>query len=284
MNQPHIPLREIAALAAAAVQRGADRAWSLADLDFDAVEADRLTEDDRSAVRFVTLIEDHIPGYLGWLLARFPVDNADGSLSGETVAVNREYFRFFVTWAYDEERHAAALTRYQEAAAIAEPEALRLELAEQGRRHFTLPYQDPLSAFTYTLVQEKATQLFYQQFLAVVREPVLADLLRRLIRDEARHFAFYAQLVEAQLRARGPVALHLVKETLASFRMPLSDTLPGYRRWSRRVALAVGYDHTEAYGAVARLVGDFAGARGGGEAEELLRLIAGLRQLPVAGG
>jgi len=49
--------------------------------------------------------------------------------------------------------------------------------------------------FTYTLVQEKATQLFYQRFNAVATEPVLRDLLLRLARDEARHFAFYAELI-----------------------------------------------------------------------------------------
>ena len=70
-----------------------------------------------------------------------------------------------------------------------------VELAQEGMKQFDLPYEHPIQAFAYTLVQEKATQLFYQRFKDVVTEPVLRDLLNRLARDEARHFAFYSALV-----------------------------------------------------------------------------------------
>lgn len=260
------------------VQRGIDRAWSLADLDWSAVRPELLTDADRSVVRFITYIEDHIPGYLSWLLRKFPVDGAEAPIS--QVAVHREYFRFFIAWANDEERHAAALTRYQEAASINTPEAVRLELAEQGREHFDQPYTEPLAAFTYTLIQEKATQLFYQRFRAAVSEPVLRDLLTRLARDEARHFGLYANLVEAYLRRDHAAAAPYLKDVLRTFRMPLAETLPRYRRWSLEVADAAGYDHTEAYSALGRLVGQYANAPGEADLNELLNLIGKLRTMP----
>jgi hypothetical protein len=247
-------------------------------LEWSAVRPELLTDADRSVVRFITYIEDHIPGYLSWLLRNFPVDGAN--IPVPQAAVHREYFRFFVAWANDEERHASALTRYQEAADIATPEALRLELAEEGRKHFDQPYTEPLECFTYTLIQEKATQLFYRRFRAMVSEPVLRDLLTRLARDEARHFGLYANLVEAYVRRDPSAAAPHLKQVLRTFRMPLADTLPRYRRWSLEVANATGYDHTEAYSALGRLVDRYANAPGEADLNELLKLISTLRTMP----
>ena len=128
-------LDNVAQAAGAAVQRGAERAWNLADLDWGGLRPDLLTDADKSVVRFITFVEDHIPGYVTCLLRAFPVDGAEDDLP--VVALNREYFRFFIAWAYDEERHASVLTRYQEAAGLADPQELRLELAAEGR-HETL--------------------------------------------------------------------------------------------------------------------------------------------------
>ncbi|TDD81750.1 acyl-ACP desaturase [Actinomadura rubrisoli] len=273
-----LPIRDIRAAVGPAVQRGADRTWSLGDLDWPAIRPDALTEDDRSVVRFITFIEDHIPGYLTWLLDAFPIVGEDIGI--DDFCANREYFRFFVTWAADEERHAAALTRYQVEAGMAETDDLLRELAAEGRKRFELPYEHPLQAFTYTMIQEKATQLFYQRFKAAAAEPVLRDLLRRLARDEARHFALYGQLVETYLR-RGQVhAVPHVKDVLSTFRMPLSETLTGYRRWSLQVADSVGYDHTEAYEALERLVRDVVNAPGALDDDGLMSMVAAIRRLP----
>jgi hypothetical protein len=257
---------------------GARQQWSIGELDWAALRPERLTDTDRSVVRFITFIEDHIPGYLTFFLDKFPVAGPD--LGIEEFCFNREYFRFLIAWAYDEERHASALTHYQIAAGISSPDELALELAEEGRKQFALPYGHPVQCFAYTLVQEKATQLFYQRFRNIVTEPVLHDLLSRLARDESRHFAFYTQLVTAYVQRHGLTAtVPDLKEVLATFRMPLADTLAGYWRWSLRVADAAGYDHTEAYEALARVVKDFTGERGETSAEDLLSLVQRLRGL-----
>lgn len=261
------------------IQRGAEQTWHLGSLDWDRLEPDRLTDLDRSAVRYVTFIEDHIPGYLDWLLTTFPATGADRDV--DTFCANREYFRFFVTWAAEEERHASALTHYQVSAGItADENDLLAELAQECAKPFSLPYDHPLQAFTYTLIQEKATQLFYQRFRAGLREPVLRELLRLMARDEARHFSAYSKLVAGYLAQDGSKAAPYLKDVVATFRMPLSTTLAGYRRWSFQLADAIGYDHTEAYGALARLVADFVERPGPAGSEEVLGLIDDLGSLP----
>jgi acyl-[acyl-carrier-protein] desaturase len=259
-------------------RRGARRQWSIDELDWAALRPDQLTTTDRSVVRFITFIEDHIPGYLTFFLNTFPVVGTD--LGVEEFCFNREYFRFLIAWAYEEERHASVLTRYQIEAGISEPEKLALELAEEGRKQFSLPYGHPIQCFAYTLVQEKATQLFYQRFRDIVTEPVLYDMLGRLARDESRHFAFYCQLVAAYVQRHGVTAtVPSLKEVLGTFRMPLADSLAGYWRWSLKVADAVGYDHTEAYESLARVVKDFTGERGEASAEDLMSFVQRIRGL-----
>jgi acyl-[acyl-carrier-protein] desaturase len=272
----HIDLPDMSRLGAQAVERGHQRQWSIEDLDWAALRPELLTDDDRSVVRFITLIEDHIPGYLGTLLQTFPTTGAD--LEIEEFCFNREYFRFLIAWANDEERHASVLTRYQVEAELNSPAQLIRELAEEGRKSFSLPYEHPLQVFTYTLVQEKATQLFYQLFRNKVKEPVLRDLLNRLARDEARHFAFYTELVGAYLGRYGTAStVPSIKSVLEKFRMPLADTLGNYWRWSFKIADYVQYDHTAAYESLGRLVKSFTTERGEASAEDLLTFLDRLR-------
>jgi acyl-[acyl-carrier-protein] desaturase len=282
MIDPRISPTTMRDLVGTAVGRAVERQWSIEELNWSRIDPERLTDADRSVVRFITFIEDHIPGYLTYFLDAFPMaatDKDGTTLAIEEFCFNREYFRFLISWAYDEERHASALTRYQIEAGMADPDALQLELAEEGRKHAMLPYEHPMQAFTYTLVQEKATQLFYQRFREVVTEPVLLDLLNRLARDEARHFAFYAQLVGEYLCRDGAKAVPDIKDVIATFRMPLADTLKGYWRWSLTIADAAHYDHTEAYEAVVRLVNEFVTARGEADNENLADFVAAIRTI-----
>lgn len=273
-----LPPGEMRELTRKAVSRADTRQWSIEELSWGMLRPEELTDTDRSVVRFITFIEDHIPGYLTYFLDAFPVSGED--LSIEEFCFNREYFRFLVSWANEEERHASVLARYQIEAGIRSPEELMRELAEEGRKKFALPYEEPVQAFTYTLIQEKATQLFYQRFKAVAKEPVLRDLLHRLARDEARHFAFYSELVGAYIKRHGLAAtVPDLKDVLSTFRMPLADTLNGYWRWSLKVMDATSYDHTEAYDALVRHVKDFATSRGDAAASDLAEFVHRIRSI-----
>ncbi|MFD6392266.1 acyl-ACP desaturase [Nocardia sp. NPDC060259] len=223
----------------------ATRAWDVETaFDWAAADAGRLTEGQRSAVQFVTLIEDHLPGYFDVYHRYFPVDD---SVDLPTFEHNRELYHFTVRWALEEDTHARALARYQEAAGITDRDTLRSELAVEGHKPFDLPYDHPVQFFAYALVQEKATQMYYQQLRDVVTDPVLAAVLTRLSRDEARHFSFMADVVTRYLRHDGDAVVAPIRDVVANFRMPLSDTLRGYWRWALRIADVADYDHTAAY-------------------------------------
>ncbi|MFC8043422.1 acyl-ACP desaturase [Nocardia sp. NPDC057353] len=241
-----IPVTEVAAAVDGFLAASpAARAWDVETaFDWARADADRLTDGQRSAVRFVTLIEDHLPGYFDVYHRHFPVDD---TVDLATFTHNRELYHFTVRWALEEDTHARALARYQDAAGIAERGALRDELAIEGRKPFDLPYDHPVQFFAYALVQEKATQMYYQHLRDVVAEPVLTAVLGRLARDEARHFSFMADVVGRYLRVHGDDVVDPLRDVIAHFRMPLADTMRGYWRWALQIADVASYDHTEAY-------------------------------------
>ncbi|WP_280373039.1 acyl-ACP desaturase [Nocardia abscessus] len=272
-----IPVDEVAAAVDGFLAASpATRAWDVETaFDWPRADAGRLTEGQRSAVQFVTLIEDHLPGYFDVYHRYFPVDD---TVDREAFIHNRELYHFTVRWALEEDTHARALTRYQEASGIAERGALRTELAIEGQKPFDLPYRHPVQFFAYALVQEKATQMYYQHLREVVNDPVLAAVLARLSRDEARHFSFMADVVGRYLRVQGDATVEPIREVIATFRMPLADTMRGYWRWALKIADVAAYDHTEAYEHLVKVIDRAVDARSD-RLDELVRFVDECRSL-----
>jgi acyl-[acyl-carrier-protein] desaturase len=252
MPKSHIDPLRVRKLVDDYTDRWESRSWSATDLPWNAIDTTRLTAAQSSAVRFVTLIEDHVPGYLGDLLARFPVD---GSVSPEVYRHNREAFRFFVRWARDEDKHANVFSRYQVAAGIQTQAELDAELTREGRKTWRFPLGAPVQIFTYTVIQEKATQLYYQMLGAAVDEPLLKATLNLVQKDEARHFAFYARMLETYVDELGEESLPAIREALDRFKMPLAEQLENYWRWSLEISdTAGGYDYTVAFEELVRIL------------------------------
>jgi hypothetical protein len=252
----------------------AERRWDVESaFAWERADAGRLTAGQRSAVQFITYIEDHLPGYFGLYARRFPLDE---SVDVDTFTHNRELYHFTVRWAEEEDAHARALFAYQVASGLSEPTRLRAELAVEGRKPFTSPLEHGVSLFAYALVQEKATQIYYQNLRAVVGDPVLVEVLNRLSRDEARHFTFFADMVERTLRRYGDQVVDPIRDVIAGFRMPLADTMRGYWRWALKIADAAHYDHTDAYEHLIRVVNRAVDARTD-RVDELTRFVAACR-------
>lgn len=258
------------------------RPWSVeSGLDWDLADANRLSAGQRSAVEFITLIEDHLPGYFSLYTEHFPVD---GSVPPEVYAHNRELYHFTIRWASEEDTHARALTRYQETSGMGDAASVREQLIVPGQARFELPYAHPVQFFAYALIQEKATQIYYQQLRAVVDDPVLAQVLTRLSRDEARHFTFMADVLTSYLRVYGDAVAEPVREVVAGFRMPLSDTIRGYWRWALKIADTASYDHTDAYEHLIRVINRAVDTPRGERVDRLLDFIASCRTLRPATG
>jgi acyl-[acyl-carrier-protein] desaturase len=228
------------------------RRWDVeTSFDWSRADAGRLTEGQLSAVRFVTLIEDHLPGYFALYQRHFPLDEDTDPVA---FAHNRELYHFTVRWAFEEDTHARVLSRYQLGSGMTDAAALRDELTEEGRKEFTLPFGQPVQYFAYALVQEKATQMYYQGLRQAVGDPLLRDILNRLSRDEARHFVFFADVTSMYLREYGDSMAEPIREVIASFRMPLAETIKGYWRWALRISEVAHFDHTDAYGHLAKVI------------------------------
>lgn len=271
VHGPLLPPGEMDAAVAAFLRSSQpQRRWNVeTDIDYAAADADRLTEGQRSAVRFISIIEDHLPGYFALYRRHFPVDD---TVDRSTYVHNRELYHFTIRWADEEDSHALALARYQVAAGLAGADELRDSLAEEGSKEFRLPYEQAVQLFAYPLVQEKATQLYYQHLRRIVGDPVLSGLLGRLSRDEARHFTFFADVVTRYLHRFGDAVVEPIRDVVADFRMPLATTMRGYWRWALKIADTAAYDHTEAYEALVQVVERAVDARTD-KVEELLRFV-----------
>ncbi|WP_419996420.1 acyl-ACP desaturase [Streptomyces boninensis] len=282
LSGPLLPAADVAAAAGAFLRTSPpSKRWDVDhSFDWSRADANRLTAGERSAVRFITIIEDHLPGYFALYDQNFPVND---TVDLPTYIHNRELYHFTVRWAQEEDTHAQVLARYQVATGLAGQEELWDALAAEGRKPFRLPYDQAVQFFVYPLVQEKATQIYYQHLRQVVGDPLLSDVLVRLSRDEARHFSFFAGMVRLYLERYGDAVVEPMREVIAEFRMPLADTIRGYWRWALKIADTARYDHTEAYDHLVKVVNRAVNAKSD-KVDELVSFVTTCRQLQAGRG
>ncbi len=241
-NIVHLPIQELRNVVRGFNQIADDSNWNrFRDLPWDSHRPELLTDGQKGAVSFVTIVEDHLPGYFQEYQKLFPIETAPNI----TEAIhNRELFHFTVRWGLEEDRHAQALALYQINSGI-EPseEALEEQMIAENLKDFSIGFSEPVQVFTYTLLQEKATQMYYQSLAKGVTEPVLLKLLGYLSKDEARHYAFFSQMVETFIRTFGEEVLPKIEEVVFNYKMPLHNTMKDYRRRAIKMAReAPGYD------------------------------------------
>lgn len=282
-GSPRIPASELAELIDDFAVEADRRTYAISDRGkWPGVDRGKLDEDQISALRFITFIEDHTPGYFAEYQRLFPFLREPGGgereASLDELLYNREMHRFTTRWAVDEERHAHLLFKYQVHAGVADADELRRQLVAEGVKPFALEQRDHIAAIVaYTVIQEKATQIFYRNFEKRTEEPLLGEILTTLGRDESRHFAFFCRLLDAYLRVAPESSLAAIKEVLFHFKMPLSSTLKGYWRWALRISDSMGYDHTESYEHLLRIVERAADAARTSELRDFVRQV---RKLP----
>jgi acyl-[acyl-carrier-protein] desaturase len=205
----------------------------------------RLTPHQLEAVKTAFLIEDHIPGYATEYFRIFPVDE---SVPPEQAAWNREIQHFIFRWCAEEDRHAHVLNLYLESTGQVSPEALLIERIKEGKKAYRAPHDDHFQLFTYTLLQEKATQIFYMSLRKQIDDPILKEILLRLAQDEARHCHFFTEAVRIGIQTKETAAIPLLQDTIDRFKMPLAGILENYKRRSIIMKHAAGgYHHASAF-------------------------------------
>ncbi len=136
----------------------------------------------------------------------------------DSLAPLQEFVR---VWTSEEDQHSTLLETYLLLTDNGDP-------AERGRRRkavlaggFSHQLEGAFEAMVYTTIQELATQVFYLCTASAVeaQDPTLSRALRRIAKDETRHYAFYRDVVKAHLDA-DPAYITPLVDVLISFQMP----------------------------------------------------------------
>ena len=128
-----------------------------------------------------------------------------------TRAVNDEVIgRFLTCWLYEESFHGPALARFLEAAGQSlPPQPCNRFIRTDRLEAIVIPilaalWSDFLALhMTWGAIHELTTITAYHRLATQAGHPILTELLKRLIREESRHFAFYyAQAKQRLARPR----------------------------------------------------------------------------------
>src|SRR5262249_2899967 len=85
-----------------------------------------------------------------------------------------------------------------------------------------LPYDSALGMVIYTMFQERATWLTYQNLRAIVgnQDPALSSVLQLISIDECAHYDFFKRLVQIYLEYDRDTTLAQMRLVTNTFKMP----------------------------------------------------------------
>ena len=172
----------------------------------------------------------------------------------DSLAPLQEFVR---VWTSEEDQHSTLLETYLLLTDNGDP-------AERGRRRkaviaggFTHQLEGAFEAMVYTTIQELATQAFYLCTADVVEahDPILSSALRRIAKDETRHYAFYRDVVKAHLDV-DPAYITPLVDVLISFQMP-GRVMSDFDERSMRLASGGVFGPEQYYSDVVEVVCSF---------------------------
>jgi hypothetical protein len=170
----------------------------ISDIDLSQASQYPLTEDEIHCLTYMMDIESHTIVYLRSILSTCAIEDED------TTA-------FLSCWAYEEHFHGRTIGQFLSAcgirfgqnriAEVKHGTAFTEWLKDMGAsmicqvtRHFHAAY------LTYGAISELSTLEGYGVLAKRTRNPILAEILTRLAKDERRHFSFYYNKAKLQLR------------------------------------------------------------------------------------
>ena len=187
---------------------------------------DRLSEYQRSAVKTVLFVEDHLPGYLSEYLRIM----TDPDVTDEQHITNRSTLHFTFRWVAEEDRHAHVLERYMVQTGLVSQQELALDMMRERKEAYIFPYQQLIEGFIYLALQEKATHLYYRALAKDVDEPLLKTILGKMGADEASHGKFFYELLIKSHQGDLDALSRKISAVANDFKMPVQNNLINYRR------------------------------------------------------
>lgn len=189
------------------------RPIDLSGIDCEAIPRDPLADDVLRVLAYMQDVESHTVVFP-------PTFFSQRALEDKYVGP------FLVCWLYEEGMHGRALARFLACAAhpVQPRTAGRTTFRDRIDRAVTKLLSSAWSDFlalhmTWGAIHECTTIQAYRRLGARNDHPVLNELLRRIVRDEARHFAFY--LWPAEQRLAKPGVSRIVRRIMSRFYTPV---------------------------------------------------------------
>lgn len=214
------------------MKRAREVRWSPADVPYAQIDYSKLAVNDLFAVFVTLLIENYSDVYTQGLLHHF----ADTPL----------FCDFIRNWEREEENHARVLEKYLTTVGLPLDE-LRAHYAKVDKADFPFPGDDQTELNAFVFIQELMTREMYTKMLKSCREPVLQGILKKIVRDEERHYRFYKRTLELRIELDPTDSYRKIGKTIRTFTMPqtmfsqraMTDQLMAYYRYSLSEILAI---------------------------------------------
>ncbi len=191
----------------------ASRPLELAGIDWEAIPSYPLSDEVLKILTYMQDVESHTVVFPRTIFSQRAVDD-------EIVGT------FLICWLYEEGMHGRALAKFLACAGRpVEPRANgRTTLMDHVDRTLTTLlaaiWRDFLALhMAWGAVHECTTIHAYQRLVQASDHPVLNELLKRIIADEARHFAFY--MWQAGVRLGRPAVQRRVRAIMDRFYAPV---------------------------------------------------------------
>jgi len=210
--------------------------WSLDDIAWDAIEAERIRGDDALflLVCSASFVESGSDTYTGNLVARFAGDDEVGTWL-------REH------WEPEELQHGRALRAYvRRVWPEFDWQAAYADFFAEYERVCTVEELEPTRGqeMAARCIVEMGTTTYYQALNAATAEPVLRDLSWRIRGDEVRHYkhfhAFFQKYRRSEHMGRHQVLAALVRRAVELRNEDAAIALRHVAAWRRRSHLDDG--------------------------------------------
>jgi len=210
--------------------------WSLDDIPWHAIEADRIRDDDALflLVCSASFVESGSDTYTGNLVAQFDGDDEVGGWL-------REH------WEPEELQHGRALQTYvRHVWPEFDWDAAYAAFFAEYERVCTMEELEPTRGqeMAARCIVEMGTTTYYQAIHAATTEPVLRDLAWRIRSDEVRHYkhfhAFFQKYQRTERLGRRQVLAALVRRAVELRNEDAAIALRHVAAWRRRTRLDDG--------------------------------------------
>lgn len=163
-------------------------------------------------------VELYLPDYLAKLIPQ--------------VRTNRGRSWMLANWGYEECKHSMAFEDWLLHAGMRSEEKLADMEASVFNYEWNLPYDNARGMVCYTMIQELATAIHYENLRQIVKAeggcPALEKALQLVAIDERAHADFFRRLVKIYLDDDREATLEQIRRVFNTFKMPavhmLSDS------------------------------------------------------------